>query len=100
MAWGEMLSRTLNVAAVTLILPMTLSLQGCMGTATPEPVNTPVPTVRLSIQTGPSEVHQASPSTDPTKLYPESPLNSPTLSPRRWSCPLLAVDPQNGFYYA
>jgi len=62
----------LTIAAETLILAVAVSLQGCVGTATPEPVNAPVPTV-LSLR--------AEPSTDPAKLHFENPSNSPTPLP-------------------
>jgi len=58
-----------------------LGLQGCVGRATPEPVNAPVPTVQLSAPTEVGKGLQARPSTDPAKLYPEAPSNSPTPLP-------------------
>jgi peptide/nickel transport system substrate-binding protein len=80
--------RKLTIAVATLILLVAVSLQGCMGTATPEPVNAPVPTVRLSAPTArlnspksEFKVPQAEPSTDPSRLHPEAPSNSPTPLP-------------------
>jgi peptide/nickel transport system substrate-binding protein len=58
-----------------------LGLQGCVGRATPETVNAPVPTVQLSAPTEVNKGLQARPSTDPAKLYPEAPSNSPTPLP-------------------
>lgn len=65
--------RKLTITAAMLILLLALSLQGCVGTATPEPANAPVPTVRLTPSAGLS--------TDPAKLHTESPSNSPTPLP-------------------
>ncbi len=79
--------RKLIIAIATLILPVAVSLQGCLGTATPEPANAPVPTVRLSLRaepqaegspkSEPSQAFRSEPSTDPAKLHPEAPANSP-----------------------
>jgi peptide/nickel transport system substrate-binding protein len=75
--------RKLTIALATLILAV--SLQGCVGTATPGPVNVPIPTARLSVSTElevskseSGKVLRAGPSTDPAKLHPEAPSNSPT----------------------
>ena len=107
--------RKLTIAVATLILPVAVSLQGCVGTATPGPVNAPVPTVRLnaptarlSVSTEPSsraqaegldevspkselgKVSGAGPSTDPAELHSEAPFNSLTPLP----APVVTPPPQ------
>jgi peptide/nickel transport system substrate-binding protein len=80
-AWVEMPFRKLTITAATWILSVAVGLQGCVGRATPEPVNAPAPTVQLSAPTEVGKGLQARPSTDPAKLYPEAPSNSPTPLP-------------------
>jgi peptide/nickel transport system substrate-binding protein len=73
-----MLFQKLIVTIATLILPVAVSLQGCVGTAAPEPASAPVPTVGPS---APAESGGIKPSTDPAKLYHKAPSSSPAPLP-------------------
>jgi peptide/nickel transport system substrate-binding protein len=90
--------RKLTIVVTTLILSMAVSLQGCVGTATLGPANAPVstvwlgdPTARLSSKSE-LEVLRVEPSTDPAKLHPEAPSDSPTPLPAPMVTPPLRLE--------